>query len=1136
MRKKQSPPAPKSPSQSEQQQRLERAHLRGRLEYGNESLAIADIDEDFHEVLHITQNLSGIPPFKLRVFREVFLPLYESKDAPNKSEDDKQEKVIALTTKELCEHYKKEIGKTITTDSMKTYLDEFLDNDLIDEVRSELDHRQNIYFPLVDHTTNNNDSTTTATTDNDDQMGREKISKLSNAKRFDNILQHQNIMVSKNCNKIPNNWLELQIFALLKCRIQLGEQRRFELYDKHGERVCICRFVKDYHTHNLIRYFSRPIFYNSSNRIFGDIVRLTTTTSGICEKLSNEDRFDNLDIFGQTREKESEHTLGEFKHPLSLFNLPSPSIKNQYLVMSGGANPLETCQLLSTRRIVKLDLLDRYGLDVEFDDGRDGDELGFTVANVWSVQEVIIENIDIENENKRIETICLACKTGHFSLPINSSSPADLVTMIAAVAGATMIISAPQQQQQLVDPEFKPPSTQPQLLPPPASLVKNVPELGRLAAFDCEWYRDEDKKNQEMGTAGNIYAFCLVDSQGNEIKLHSSYFDDRRSFMSTILDVIERYDSLAAYDMFSNEYKNFYSDIDHIKWNCNRVGLSNRFSTINSRIKFLDAGKIFFNNAVKSFLKLAYEVDYRENGLDNVAKEYLGPNKGKPEGISGANVESLNLTPDERLDYCLQDARLCYELIQKNDFELLQIMYEISQETNLPFFDTCNAGYPTTWWKVKLDSIGYQRPPQHVQRWIDENMTFDKSGKKTGVKYPGAYVAKPKLGYYSDAVSYDVSSMYPTMSNIHNISTETINCGCCDPNDRETRVDDKVMLEINDYVTDEKNKAKNNEPRPWHYWICKRERGKLADVMKNLTAKKLAAKESGNKLQEKAIKIFMNSGYGCFGQSYFSYLDPRVAELITSFGRYTLKQLFESVGGEDKVLYGDTDSIYLPFENGAIVSKANRLDVRLEVDRRWKILFLTPNKKAYFGLTEKGKLVYKTLTGMKSNQPAYFDKITRRIIKKEVLESFVGDCNNPLDAILEYLRSAFVQLEICDINELFYSQKASKNLYDYKNDGIQQQIYKEILQDCGGDIDLAQSQSQSGNVYEYWKIIERVEMKTIEKVTIHPEKYELNISRYRKELFKCVEPILQAYGIPEIELDQLRNELTSDHQQKRLIM
>jgi hypothetical protein len=64
---------------------LARSHLRSRLEYGNESLAISDIDEDLHEVLHITQNLSGIPPFKLKVFKEVLLRYTGQSKAPRKA-------------------------------------------------------------------------------------------------------------------------------------------------------------------------------------------------------------------------------------------------------------------------------------------------------------------------------------------------------------------------------------------------------------------------------------------------------------------------------------------------------------------------------------------------------------------------------------------------------------------------------------------------------------------------------------------------------------------------------------------------------------------------------------------------------------------------------------------------------------------------------------------------------------------------------------------------------------------------------------------------------------------------------------------------------------------------------------------
>ena len=120
---------------------------------------------------------------------------------------------------------------------------------------------------------------------------------------------------------------------------------------------------------------------------------------------------------------------------------------------------------------------------------------------------------------------------------------------------------------------------------------------------------------------------------------------------------------------------------------------------------------------------------------------------------------------------------------------------------------------------------------------------------------------------------------------------------------------------------DPKNKAKKQEPRPWHYWICQNRRGQLAEVMKDLVERKIRNKEAGLKLKERAVKILANSGYGCFGNAYFEYQDPRVAELITAFGQYTLKSLVNFVG-EDKVLYGDTDSIYLVGANDNIVKVA----------------------------------------------------------------------------------------------------------------------------------------------------------------------------------------------------------------------
>lgn len=234
----------------------------------------------------------------------------------------------------------------------------------------------------------------------------------------------------------------------------------------------------------------------------------------------------------------------------------------------------------------------------------------------------------------------------------------------------------------------------------PSLLLTQVSEFSKFACFDTEWYRGDLKENIDRGRADEIYAFCLTDSHGNKLKLHIYHYNgDRRSFMSAILDNIERYDLLAGFAIFSD--RDFISDIDHIRMNCEKVGLLERFVRIKSKIKFLDLQKVFNNNTVKGFLKAADKIVYREESLDAVAQAYIG--QGKPEGVSGINVEFLQ--PSVQLEYCLKDAQLCYSILQNKDFELLQILYEISQEIKLPFFETCNAGYPTEWWRSKLASI-----------------------------------------------------------------------------------------------------------------------------------------------------------------------------------------------------------------------------------------------------------------------------------------------------------------------------------------------------------------------------------------------------------------------------------------------
>jgi hypothetical protein len=87
-----------------------------------------------------------------------------------------------------------------------------------------------------------------------------------------------------------------------------------------------------------------------------------------------------------------------------------------------------------------------------------------------------------------------------------------------------------------------------------------------------------------------------------------------------------------------------------------------------------------------------------------------------------------------------------------------------------------------------------------------------------------------------------------------------------------------------------------------------------------------------------------------------------------------------------------------------------------------------------------------------------------------------------------------------------------------------------MVEDCNGDIKLAQSLSQSGKVYRYCNVINRdvQTRKQIVGVTTYPERYILNLGEYKAGLWKCTEPILLLYSFITDELKILEKELTND--------
>jgi DNA polymerase, archaea type len=141
--------------------------------------------------------------------------------------------------------------------------------------------------------------------------------------------------------------------------------------------------------------------------------------------------------------------------------------------------------------------------------------------------------------------------------------------------------------------------------------------------------------------------------------------------------------------------------------------------------------------------------------------------------------------------------------------------------------------------------------------------------------YKGGTVLAPKKGIYHNLVVVDVISLYPSMAVSHNISFDTVNCECC-------RDDPNAQISSDPNMKDKKE-----------YWICKKTEGLFPKKLRLFKEERIRQKELGNTVKQMALKILINGGYGVFGSRFFKYYDPRVAELITAYGRYTLTKMQE---------------------------------------------------------------------------------------------------------------------------------------------------------------------------------------------------------------------------------------------------
>jgi hypothetical protein len=224
---------------------LTKAHLRDTLVYGNERLVIATL-EDLREALYIVQNVSGIPPHKVKFYEDYIVPLYNSRKTP-------------LTSRDICDFYNSNAPNgtpKINTDLVtKVYLEELVNSSYLERQPHADNPRIHTYIPLVDV---EEEEKKEGNEEKENQKEKEGAWNRSNLRQFDRFLHVSKLLLPENHPGIPSDWLKQEILQLQSYRI---EPQIFKILRKvlEEKEITIDNFIADYEkVQKLADFFKKP--------------------------------------------------------------------------------------------------------------------------------------------------------------------------------------------------------------------------------------------------------------------------------------------------------------------------------------------------------------------------------------------------------------------------------------------------------------------------------------------------------------------------------------------------------------------------------------------------------------------------------------------------------------------------------------------------------------------------------------------------------------------------------------------------------------------------------------------------------------------------------------------------------------
>lgn len=282
---------------------------------------------------------------------------------------------------------------------------------------------------------------------------------------------------------------------------------------------------------------------------------------------------------------------------------------------------------------------------------------------------------------------------------------------------------------------------------------------------------------------------------------------------------------------------------------------------------------------VIQLLRMNYIV-FEDYKLDTVAKAVLHEQKIELDYNLDENDETFedkikaieNMyyeNTSKLIDYNFKDSLLVSKIVEK--LKILELMCKRSILTGTPLLKVKSP--------IATLDIMYLKELRKKNIVAPSNFNFDISAP-----IEGAFVITPEKGFYEDIFVFDFKSLYPSIIMTFNI-------------DPFTYSKTGEIVAPNDARFD-------------------KNRGILPELILKLYNERDIAKKDKDKIKSHALKITMNSFYGAVASPKSRFHNREVGSAITAFGRELIqkaKNFIENKG--HKVIYGDTDSLFVKFNN-----------------------------------------------------------------------------------------------------------------------------------------------------------------------------------------------------------------------------